>query len=244
MGCLIKKDSAVRPLVFLMVDATDHVTGKTGLSPTVTISKNGGSFAAPSGSVSEIGSGWYKVAANATDSNTLGPLLLHATASGADPVDDRFDVVAVDPDTASVASNLSQILGASLTESETGYLAAAFKKLFDVETPVLTAESVNQTADVQDALDEYGAAVPGDEMALNEAARNAVAAALLDLADGVETGVTLRQALQRAAAVLAGPVSGAGTGTEIFVGLDGLTPRVQVSTDIAGNRSSVEYDPE
>ncbi|MCE5212990.1 MAG: hypothetical protein LLG40_15720 [Deltaproteobacteria bacterium] len=43
--------------------------------------------------------------------------------------------------------DLKKILGTSLTETSAGYLAAAFKKLFDIETPVLTAASVNQTGD-------------------------------------------------------------------------------------------------
>ncbi len=40
-----------------------------------------------------------------------------------------------------VASNLTQILGAALTETSAGYLTAAFKKLFNVATPVLTVEA-------------------------------------------------------------------------------------------------------
>src|SRR5262249_47192594 len=89
-----------QPLVFLMVDSSDHISGKTGLAPAVTISKAGGGFASPAGAVTEVGNGWYKVAGNATDSNTLGPLLLHGSAAGADPTDDRFDVVAYDPQSA------------------------------------------------------------------------------------------------------------------------------------------------
>lgn len=81
----------------MMVLASDHVSPAIGLSPTVTISKNGGSFASPSGSVTEIANGWYQLAGNATDRNTLGELLLHATGTGADPVDDRYDIVAHDP---------------------------------------------------------------------------------------------------------------------------------------------------
>lgn len=80
-----------------MVDSTDHVTPKTGLTPTVTLSKAGGSFASPSGSVSEIGNGWYKVAGNATDTNTLGALILHATGTAADPTDIYYDVVSFNP---------------------------------------------------------------------------------------------------------------------------------------------------
>lgn len=97
MGYLIKQSTTAYELLFLMVDSADHFSPKTGLSPTVTIRKASGSFASPSGAVSEIANGWYKVAGNATDSATLGPLLLHATASGADPVDDRYEVVAFDP---------------------------------------------------------------------------------------------------------------------------------------------------
>lgn len=43
--------------------------------------------------------------------------------------------------------SLNDILATALTETSTGYLAAAFKKLFDVVAPVLTSASVNQTGD-------------------------------------------------------------------------------------------------
>jgi hypothetical protein len=65
--------------------------------------------------------------------------------------------------------------------------------------------------------------------------------ALLDRAHGIETDVTLRQALRIVAAVLAGKISGAGSGIESFTGLDGSTSRVQVTADAAGNRTDVEY---
>lgn len=93
----VKQSTTAYPLVFLMIDSTDHISAKTGLSPTVTLSKAGGSFASPSGAVSEIANGWYKVAGNATDTGTLGPLILHASATGADATDMIFEVVAFDP---------------------------------------------------------------------------------------------------------------------------------------------------
>lgn len=97
----IKQSSATRHIMFLMVDSTDHVTGKTGLTPTVTISKNAGTFASPAGAITEVSGGWYKLAANATDSNTLGLLALHATGTAADPTDFiAADIVAYDPDDA------------------------------------------------------------------------------------------------------------------------------------------------
>jgi len=87
MAIDILKGGSGTPLVFLMVQSSDHITGLTGASPTVTISKNGAAFASPSGAVTEISSGWYKVAGNATDTNTAGPLALHATATSGDPTD-------------------------------------------------------------------------------------------------------------------------------------------------------------
>lgn len=94
------QSSTAKPLVFVMYDSADHVTGKTGLSPTVVISKNGASFGSPSGSVSEIGNGFYSVDGNATDTNTLGILALSATASGADQCTMAYEIVAYDPDSA------------------------------------------------------------------------------------------------------------------------------------------------
>ncbi len=79
----IKQSTTSRPLVFRLVDSTDGCTPETGKSPTVTIAKNGGSPASPAGAVSEIGDGYYKVAGNATDTNTVGPLVLHASDTGA-----------------------------------------------------------------------------------------------------------------------------------------------------------------
>ncbi len=81
------------PIPFLMVDSVDHVSGKTGLSLTVTISKSGGAFAAPAGPVTAIGNGWYKLTPTAADTNSVGALILHATAAGADPCDILYEVV-------------------------------------------------------------------------------------------------------------------------------------------------------
>lgn len=82
----------------MLVLTSDHITPATGKTPTVTIAKNDGvGFVTPSGSVSELGNGWYAVAPNATDASTLGPITLHATASGCDPSDEEFVVVNYSP---------------------------------------------------------------------------------------------------------------------------------------------------
>lgn len=98
MGYLLQQSSTAHPLLFLMVSSTDHITGVTGITPTVLLSKDGGAFGSPAGTVSEVANGWYKVAGNATDTATAGALLLHATGAGADPVDDQYRVVVFNPD--------------------------------------------------------------------------------------------------------------------------------------------------
>lgn len=93
MGYAIVQGNTTEPLKFLMVSAADHITGLTGLTPTVTLNKGGSlTFAPPAGAVVELANGWYAVLPNATDADTLGPLVLHADAAGADPLDDTFDV--------------------------------------------------------------------------------------------------------------------------------------------------------
>src|SRR5690242_16387347 len=104
----LKQSQTARPLLFLLVSSTDHTSPATGKTPTVTLSKNGAAFASPAGAVSEVGSGWYQVAGNATDTGTLGPLLLHATATGADASDTFYEVVAFDP-TDGAALGLSRL---------------------------------------------------------------------------------------------------------------------------------------
>lgn len=116
----ITQSTTTWPLVFMMVQSSDHVTPLTGASPTVTLSKNGGAFGAAAGSVTQIANGWYQVAGNATDTGTLGPLVLHATAASGDPADFIFEVVAYNPQSTglglvNVSANAVQFAGQTIT---------------------------------------------------------------------------------------------------------------------------------
>jgi hypothetical protein len=92
-----QQNSTAHPIPFLMVASSDHVAGVTGLVPTVTVSKDGGAFAVPAGAVTEIANGFYSLAGNAADRNTLGAFLIHATGAGADPCDAQYTIVGYDP---------------------------------------------------------------------------------------------------------------------------------------------------
>lgn len=64
-------------------------------------------------------------------------------------------------------------------------------------------------------------------------------AAILDFADGVETGVTPKGALRALLATLAGTATGGGTSSITFSNPAGAASRVVMTVDADGNRSSV-----
>jgi len=121
----IVKDSATRPLAFFLVLAADGRTGATGKSPTVTISKNCAAFDPPAGAVSEIGGGWYKVAGDADDSDTAGPLLLHAEAADCDAADHQFEVIEYD-----IVAEM-HLIKACLANLRTKTIATGVAKVYD-----------------------------------------------------------------------------------------------------------------
>jgi len=79
----IPKNVALDDFEFLMIDSTDHISPKTGLTVTVTISKDGGAFAGSTNSVTEVGSGVYKISFTQTEQNA-SVMTWKMTAAGAD----------------------------------------------------------------------------------------------------------------------------------------------------------------
>lgn len=66
---------------------TDHITGLAGATLTITLSKDGGAFAAVTPTVTERGDGWYSLALTSAHTDTAGDLVLHITAAGGDSTD-------------------------------------------------------------------------------------------------------------------------------------------------------------
>ncbi len=91
---MLLRQSTVRNLSVFMTDSADHVTGKTGLTLTITASKDGAAFASISPTVTELATGWYSLALTTTHTNTLGDFALHITGASADPTDALHQVVA------------------------------------------------------------------------------------------------------------------------------------------------------
>jgi hypothetical protein len=92
-----KQSTATYHIPLYMVLSSDHITPATSKTVTVTLSKNSAGFGAASGAVTELTSGVYKLAANATDTDTLGSLVVLATASGCDPYLVEYTIVPFDP---------------------------------------------------------------------------------------------------------------------------------------------------
>jgi hypothetical protein len=155
IGYPVQRANITRPLYFLLVEASDHITGATGRSPSVTILKNSGDYAAPAGSIVEDGNGLYHVSAHPSDADTLGPLFLHATASGCDPRDDEFEVL---PDLA--ASAIALASSSATTNAVTGrtIVTGALKLLAVVgagETP--SSEDINDgLVRLNEMIDSWG----------------------------------------------------------------------------------------
>jgi hypothetical protein len=109
------KQSTARDLMIFLTDSSDHITGKTGLTLTITASKNGAAFGSITPTVTERGNGFYSLALTTSHTDTLGDLALHITGTGADPADIILQVVAnftadVKSDTAAIISTLSTLV--------------------------------------------------------------------------------------------------------------------------------------
>ena len=135
------------------------------------ISKDGGNFANTSNNPSAVGGtgsvGWT-LTLTATELQAA-EVNVQIVDSATKAIEDQYLVIytygnasaKILPDLGSsvLNANVVQILGTAVTETVTGYIAAGFKKLFDVATPVLTAASVNQTGDSYAKVDTEIAAI-------------------------------------------------------------------------------------
>lgn len=96
MALILKQSTAVDVLIGPFVDSSDGYTAETGLSPSVKLSKNGQTLAAKNDATtpSHDADGYYNCELDATDTNTVGTLVLTVAGSAtALPVRHEFQVV-------------------------------------------------------------------------------------------------------------------------------------------------------
>jgi hypothetical protein len=123
MEGFLKQSTAVN-ITVLMIDSSDHVTGKTGLTLTIYATKAAGTPAAITPTVTELDStnvkGLYKLALTTAHTDTLGEFQLHVTATGADPTDVKWQVSTYLPGEAATlqadqAVNVTKWLGTAVS---------------------------------------------------------------------------------------------------------------------------------
>lgn len=82
----IPKNVALNKFPFLMIDSTDHITPKTGLTVTAQTNKDGAGFAGSTNSPVEVANGWYEIDWIQAEMN-FGIAAWKFTAPGADQRD-------------------------------------------------------------------------------------------------------------------------------------------------------------
>lgn len=174
----ILKQSTTYNRMFLLVQSADHISALTGATPAVTISKNSGAFAAAGGTVTEIANGWYNVAFTTTDTNTLGDLAVHVTATSGDPTDFADQVCA-------------NILGDTLPANTTQLAGQTVTAAAGVTFPSSVASPTNITAGtITTVTNLTNAPTAGDFTSTMKTSLNASTPASVTGAVGSVTGLT------------------------------------------------------
>lgn len=118
----------------------------------------------------------------------------------------------------SVTGNVGGNVTGSVGSVATGGIAAASFASGAITAAAIATDAIDADALATDAVTEIINAVKAFE---------------------VETGVSFLQAMRAISAMLAGTVSGGGTGTETFKSIGGSTTRVTATADSSGNRSAM-----
>jgi len=177
------------------------------------------------------------------------------------------DIWAVDATSQQTQGTFGQAIGDPVADTTTIYQAVATDAAGDnVSIDVIavkadTAAVLVDTADMQPKIGTPAVDVSADIAAvkvdtaavlvdtgtagvvLTSAERDSIAAALLDLAAGVESGKTVRQTFRIIAAAVAGKLSGAATTTFTIRNMGDTQDTITATVDGSGNRDAVTYNP-
>lgn len=175
--------------------------------------------------------------------NLAGGLNAEATIAGAGLIADAAAGLIV-PASATIAGtgglsgDIVGVLDAVASLSGSGSLAAT------IQAPASIVAALAGAATLSLDITATGALSATIEIgAQGELTPAGLAAALLDGADAIETGLTLRQALRIIAAATAGKVSGGGTTTITFRSAEADdTDRIVATVDSNGNRTAITLD--
>lgn len=242
----LKQSTSVDVPIGPFLDEVDARTPETALTitqPDIRLKKNGANWAQKNAAqtLSHEENGFYEVTLDATDTGTLGLLRLAVFKSGALPVWEDFMVV-----TANVYDSLfsTDVLDVSVTQVNGTAAPNLVGGRFDASVGAMAAGVITAAAHAAGAID--ATAIAADAIGASELATDAaneIADALLDRANAIETGLTLRQALRLIAAADAAKLSGAATTTvTIRNAVADSKDRITATVDADGNRTAITYD--
>ena len=174
------------PFILLSTSDGSPITGAT---PSVTISKDGGSFTAATNSPAEIGNGYYYVDLTATETAVTNNVIVRATATGAQPTavvwepeQDLSGLSTFDPSTDDVTINATQAatLATAAALATVGDNVSAVKTKTDnlPATPAATGDAMTLTSayDAAKTASQFNAAQ--DAVTIGEASEQAIRSGL------------------------------------------------------------------
>src|SRR3990167_6107497 len=162
MATWLKQSTAMDVKIGPFVDATDGVTPETALTitqPDIRLAKNGGAWAQKNAAqtLSHEENGWYEVALDATDTNTLGILVVAIYESGALPVWREFLVVPANIYDSLVSG--SDALQVHANEITAGLITAAAIATGAIDADALAADTITAAKVAADVSAEIADAV-------------------------------------------------------------------------------------
>jgi hypothetical protein len=267
----LNQSTARNRMVFMRL-SSDHLTGATGKTITVMISKDGSFFDAIAGIVEEVADGWYNVALTSADTDTLGDLAYHITAADCDPTDIVDEVIAPLASAADLATVAAAVATASTnaaaaaasagslmltgvatsggtttrlndTNNLDGYQDGYFKGM---RLKVLFGTNANLMREIVDSGDGWIEVSPPLPNATSTHAyqiwNSAPSDGVMDEPDTID-GYSLREIYRGMAAALMGKSSG-GAADDVVRAADDSKPRITATLDSNGHRTAITLDLE
>lgn len=250
---ILKQSTAATIKFGPLIDDSDGKTAETALTISqadIRLSKNGGDFAQTNNAsgATHDENGYYDIPLDITDTGTLGRLRVAVSKSGALPIwqdflivtanvydslvggSDKLDVNAAEiADDAIKASTFDETTAFPLKSADTGSTQVA-RVGADSDTLEILSDQLDAI------VEDTGTTIPAAITGLNDIA-------VSDIMNEVVVGTyTFEQLLKVMSAALAGKLSGGGTATLIFRGIDDTSDVIVATIDANNNRTAVTLD--
>lgn len=191
MTQVLRQSTAVDVLIGPFLDLTDGATAETGESPSVKLSKNGQALAAKSDVTTPVhdADGYYNCEFDATDTNTVGTLILTVAKSAtALPVRHEFMVIEEAAYDAIYASGAAPKTGITVSSIDANVITATAINAGAITSAKFAAGAIDAAAIAADAIGSSEFAQAAADKVWSSVTRVLTAGTNIALAKGV--GVT------------------------------------------------------